>query len=334
MKRYIRSDSYRDTRYNVSWYTQYGDQCGESVLVPADQMYDPYSYIENYMRNTYGDEYGGLADYEPVSGEPGNIWDDGYEPIESSMTEEEQLDQAILDGRPFDLNVFRKYKVDPYRAEGAVQAKDIKAGDFIVVTEDASEVDFNTVLEVFDVRYDDPDNYNFSTTLGDDDKVITFICKDRKGRKLPYNLHFWPNDYVGPIIGHQAKLDPNDFVKSATDTADDDWDWSPYNKGTYRVDGRRIVYTDDPREAIRLWVEMQKEAPLDVAIMCETKAQAIELLKCGTAEYLTQLYEEYPDYSPYKLEYLIEDCKKKLADGCKYFHEDGLGDQIHPFDVG
>lgn len=65
MKRYIRA-SYDSTLYNIIWFTQSGDQCGESCYVPDDEA-DPYSYIENYLVNTYGDEFGGIADYIPMS---------------------------------------------------------------------------------------------------------------------------------------------------------------------------------------------------------------------------------------------------------------------------
>lgn len=207
MKKYIKSNvADYDRDFNVSWWTQDGSQRGEYVEVPAGK--DPYGYIEQYLVDTYGDDYGDMADYieyDPDGLGEGDFWDD-YEPIESS-SEEDQLNQAILDGRPFDLDTFTKYKVDPYRAEGAVKAEDIQIGDIIQVTEDASEVDSGTVLEVIDIDYDDPDGYNGYQL----DDVITFICRDEKGRRYPYNLHFWPGDYVGPIIGKQAKLDPDDL---------------------------------------------------------------------------------------------------------------------------
>lgn len=174
-----------------------------------------------------------------------------------AMTEEEQLNWAIENGKPFDLDTFNKYKVDPYREPDAIQAKDIQIGDFIRVTESADEVDLNTIVEIYDIDYNDPDGYNFLhngyRTAKDD--VITFICKDRRGRRMPYNLHFWPDEYVGVKIGHQAKLDPNDFIGSAVGASTSDhhmqWNepWRPYSGSesvyqTLYVDGKEVGYIE------------------------------------------------------------------------------------------
>lgn len=67
--------------------------------------------------------------------------------------------------------------------------------------------------------------------------------------------------------------------------------------------------------------------------MCQTKQAALALCKVATAEHLTTLYNQYPG-NPYKLEYLIAEVEKALANGQKYFHEDEYGNQIHPFDFG
>lgn len=179
MKRYIRSS----TGYNISWYTQDGQQSGDYVEVPDGE--DAYSYIENYMRDKYGDDFGGIADYI-------SEYDDIDASTITSMTEEEMLDDAILNGRPFDLATFNKYKVDPYRAEGALKASEIQEGDIIEVTEDASEVDYGTQVQIIRIDTSDPDGYGFY-----DDPVITFEVWDGSST---FNMHFWPNEYVGPKI--------------------------------------------------------------------------------------------------------------------------------------
>lgn len=112
-------------------------------------------------------------------------------------------------------------------------------------------------------------------------------------------------------------------------------EWTPYIRGIYRVDGKHVYNTDDPKDAIKAWMQMQIEDPTNVAIMCETKEQAVALVKAGTAEYLTEVYNEFPE-CPYKLNFLIEECKRKAEDGCKGFYENkyGYGDSVHPFGVG
>ena len=247
MKKYVKA-AY--VGYNISWYDQRGHQCGDYIEVP-DNVPDVYMYIERVMQEKYGDEFGGLADY--IADDIDAATSSGRQAVMSTMSEEE-LDRAILEGRPFDAESFDKWKVAPYRAEDAVQAKDINIGDFVQVTEDASEVDPGTILEIVNIDYDDPDGYNFKDIS--DDKVITFICRDRRGRKLGYNVHFWPDEYVGSIIGHQAKLDPNDFVKSATDIAGKQWEitwskpWRSFDSHqdawhTLYINGKQVGYVYD-----------------------------------------------------------------------------------------
>lgn len=402
MKRYVRSS----TGYNISWYTQDGRQCGEYVEVPSNT--DAYNYIERYLQHTYGDDFGGIADYI-------SEYDDIDADTITCMTEDE-LNQAILDGRPFDIDTFNKYKIDPYRAKGAVKSADLEVGDIIRVTEDASEIDCpSPEIEIMNIRYDDPDEYGHD--------CITFYCYDNETGD-DYTLHFWPDEWVGPIIakksnysikstasfdsssnqskacsstqirrysdvrpyedrrywyftthgvgpgtipsdlnvlevreGQNDKGTWGDFVcldgvlntdelsyydlrelapdNIISDTeVDENDEWSPYRKGIYRVDGRTIYYTNDPEDAIETWFKMQKDAWLDVAIFCKTRDQALAVCKAATPELLTELFDKYEQ--PYKLEYLIDDARKAVENGCKYFHEDdyGYGDQVHPFDVG
>ena len=112
-------------------------------------------------------------------------------------------------------------------------------------------------------------------------------------------------------------------------------EWTPYIRGIYRVDGKHTYNTDDPKDAIEMWIRMQKEDPTNVCISCATKEQALALLKAGTAKYLTEIYNKFPG-CPYKLDWLIDECKRKIEDGCRGFYEDkyGYGDSVHPFGIG
>ena len=487
MKRYIRSS----TGYNISWYTQDGRQCGEYVEVPSNT--DAYDYIERYLQDKYGDEFGGVADYISE-----------YEGVDASsitaMTEEEMLDDAILNGRPFDLNTFNKYKVDPYRAKGAVKAADLEVGDIIQVTEDASEINCpSPEIEIMDIRYDDPDEFGHD--------CITFYCYDNETGD-EYTLHFWPEEYVGPIIAKKSaysvqsatdateasmkwsdmwrpysgspsafttlyvdgqevgyveawesdgaygyiaylKADPTEYeesvgefrsldaakaclesivqdtqdqvdsfpvtsseiinrysdvrpyedrkywyftlhglgpgtipsdlnvldtqegvndkgtrglficldgvlntdeleyydlkelapqdISSASDVEDED-SWSPYGNHNYLIQAGPYVNVsfkcDDPKSAITHWYQYQVKYPMDVQIMCPTRALALDLINAATPKLLTSLDDKFG--CPYKLDYMIDEVAKAKEKGCSSFHEGsyGYGDSVHPFSVG
>ncbi len=111
--------------------------------------------------------------------------------------------------------------------------------------------------------------------------------------------------------------------------------WSPYQEGKYLVTFGEggAEHSDSPEDAITRWYRAEKLHPLDAAIMCETRAQAVELCEAATPELLTALDAEYG--CPYKLSYMVGEVEKKVADGQKYFHEhEGFGDTVHPFGFG
>lgn len=239
MKRCIRSS----TGYNVSWYTQDGRQSGTYVEVP-DNVTDEYNYIEHHLKNKYKDDFGGVADYIPE-----------YDAVNASsvtaMTEEEMLDDAILNGRPFDIDTFSKYKVDPYRAKGALKAGEIQEGDIIEVTEDASEVDYGTQVQIIRIDTSDPDGYSFS-----DDPVITFEVRDGSST---FNMHFWPDEYVGPKIAEgldyniSLPIQSNVNCSSTVEVAEPSMKWGemwrPYSGSqssftTLYVDGQEVGYVE------------------------------------------------------------------------------------------
>lgn len=95
---------------------------------------------------------------------------------------------------------------------------------------------------------------------------------------------------------------------------------------------RLFILTNNSCEAIKQWFILSKTYPTMVDITTKTKANGCELLKEATAEYLTELYEEYGSY--YKLDYLIKEAENNLGRGCSGLYENEYGDSIHPFCCG
>lgn len=121
---------------------------------------------------------------------------------------------------------------------------------------------------------------------------------------------------------------PKSYVRSS--------EYSPYNGKTYFISNdNEIKYCDDPKTAIKYWFQLlaKDKSRMGTAINTEFRKNAIAVCEAATPEYLTSLYEKYG--CPYKLDYLIDEAKKQVANGCKYFYEaEGFGDMIHPFSVG
>lgn len=124
------------------------------------------------------------------------------------------------------------------------------------------------------------------------------------------------------------------YIKNSAEVDDYEF-WTPFQDHTYRIqyNDYGVDYADSPKLALRTWFKLEPKYKGDVAIMCQTKQAALALCKVATAEHLTTLYNQYPG-NPYKLEYLIAEVEKALANDQKYFHESEYGDQIHPFDFG
>ena len=117
--------------------------------------------------------------------------------IQAVMTEED-LDYAIENGKPFDLESFRKWKMPPV-PEGTIYAKDVKVGDIISVEEDASEVNLGTTVEILAIN--DPAESWIE---------YTFKCKivsDPGGQQLTagdeIDLHFDGDEPIGPLVDMQ-----------------------------------------------------------------------------------------------------------------------------------
>lgn len=132
---------------------------------------------------------------------------EGSTKIEASMTEEE-LDKAILEGEPFDLKSFKKYKSEVI-GEDILRADQIEVGDKVKITEDASEVSPGTVVEILGIN--DPEDDWWTPKFGSDSlKYFTFNARiienpeDGLSGALQagdlINLHYTDDDYVGPLV--------------------------------------------------------------------------------------------------------------------------------------
>jgi len=248
MKRYISSSDYIDdtwedrpegyTYWNILWVTFDGKESGGGVWVPDGE--DEWWYADQILKRDYPEEYDGgeiidvidefagdtefrdewleehpnlidVREYIARHGSDKFIDASTIEPepddyIHSSISEEDQLNWAIENGKPFDLATFTKYKVDPYRTPGAVTADELKVGDIVKVTEDAAECDLGTEVEIIRVDSSDPDSYSISG-----EPVLTFECEGTATRDTII-LHFWPEDYVGPVVGHTDMFDRSESL--------------------------------------------------------------------------------------------------------------------------
>lgn len=164
----------------------------------------------------------------------------------------------------------------------------------------------------------------------EDDGDQRFYFRNDKGE-------FEYADLEEELFAKIDKMKEKSSIDSSTDLddEDDEWGWSPFHGGIYRIDGQvgsGSKFTDDPKEAITWWFKMQKKAPMDVSISCQKKDDALALVKAGTVDLITNLASKYK--TPYDPEWIIEQCAKKVADKCAYFHEGEYGDSVHPFGVG
>lgn len=109
--------------------------------------------------------------------------------VEASMAPEE-VEDAIMNNRPFDLDSFRKYRgYDKYVEDNnIVQAQDVQVGKVYKNTEDASEMNLGDEFKVLSINHTPGGYWEY-----------TFHVKDlTNGMEL--DLHYWADDYVGPEI--------------------------------------------------------------------------------------------------------------------------------------
>lgn len=124
------------------------------------------------------------------------------------------------------------------------------------------------------------------------------------------------------------------YIKSSSDVYD------PFRGHTYLIEASDGLsdsdgsYADDPEKAIQDWFKLnsKQQYSTNVAILCKTKQDALNLVSAGTEDYLTDMWNKYG--CPYKLDQLIQSCKNQQENGCRFFHEHEYGDMVFPFDVG
>ena len=107
-----------------------------------------------------------------------------YRVIRATMAPEE-VEKAILENRPFDLDSYRKYRGSDIRPD-VVKAKDLTIGGIYINTEDASEFDLNHKFKVLQKKYKKGD------MLGD----YTFHIQDLTDGSV-FDIHYDADDYVG-----------------------------------------------------------------------------------------------------------------------------------------
>ena len=127
------------------------------------------------------------------------------------------------------------------------------------------------------------------------------------------------------------------YITSNFDSdATDSWDDDEFGGKKYFVFGKdrdnriKIKTTDNPETAISDWFRLSRY--WDGFISAKTRNDAIALVTAGTPQFLTSLYNKYG--SRYKLDYLIDACKRQRECGCSGLYESRFGDQVDPFSVG
>lgn len=112
---------------------------------------------------------------------------------ESMMTEAD-LDNAILNGRPFDLASFKKYKMSGPSSD-AVRADEVTVGDVITVTETSEEVNIGTKVKVLAINDPAVDwaDYTFRVE-------VVSLPDDRQQIQVGdvIDMHFFADEYIGP----------------------------------------------------------------------------------------------------------------------------------------
>jgi len=110
--------------------------------------------------------------------------------VEAAMTEDE-LDNAILEGKPFSLQDFKKYK--SFDTDEYVMPEDLKVGDIIVNDATADQMEWGTRYEVISIN--DPADTMFDYTV----RVRLLTDPRVKGKKEGdiMTLYFYQDDPVG-----------------------------------------------------------------------------------------------------------------------------------------
>ena len=132
------------------------------------------------------------------------------EPVEASneieaaadpvMTEAD-LDDAILNGKPFDLASFKKYKMGEAE-DGILRADEVQVGDIINITETAEEVNRGTRVKILSINDPGVDwaDYTFHVELLDspefEGRDPYYHTSAEPGQEM--DIHFLDDEYIGP----------------------------------------------------------------------------------------------------------------------------------------
>ena len=133
------------------------------------------------------------------------------------------------------------------------------------------------------------------------------------------------------------------MIKSGYAPQNESIDEANGTSDTYMVSGKDsagTLTTSDPAKAIERWFKLCKASPTMTTINTARRADAVRLVKWAE-DHLDKIAEWHEKYKcNYKLDYLQNEIKKQVANGCRFFYEDKRataaweGDQIHPFSAG
>lgn len=118
--------------------------------------------------------------------------------IVGGMTDAE-VEDAILNGKPYDLDSFRRYRWSDSGQQfrqNAVMPSEVQVGETYINTEDATEFDLGTKFTVLDIinpkSLEELDEHSGKWESRFD---YVFKVKDEKGKV--FNIHYDDDEYVG-----------------------------------------------------------------------------------------------------------------------------------------
>lgn len=116
--------------------------------------------------------------------------------IVGGMTDAE-VEDAILNERPFDLESFKRYRHgDLRKGKHPVAPSEIEVGKTYINTEDATEFDLGTKFTVLDVL-DRKSFEKLGEHAGRWESRFDYVFKIRDEDGNVFNIHYDPDEYVG-----------------------------------------------------------------------------------------------------------------------------------------
>ena len=113
---------------------------------------------------------------------------------QQSAEEYDDLVDALLNNKPFDYDRFHEYwEAFHEPEEGAIKASEVKVGDVIKNTEDASEINIGDEFRVNRIEKDTDDISDYITF--DYVFFVTMLSGDYEGAEC--TLHYMKDEYVG-----------------------------------------------------------------------------------------------------------------------------------------